>query len=298
MTLILTCLTSQVVIQASDQRLTDPISGAIRDEYANKAVVHLTAMAYAYTGISRIPDAPKPADWTPTDRWVAQRMGEHNLSQRDALRAIGQGLADSVGERFPLAIVGGGFAWIHNDGADRQPLAMYYQLSNCLDKDGNFSGLRPQFKEVYEFPPIERTGARRLFFVREAGQRLSKQERASLKAKIRLHVRKDGMRPDRIEAELVAAIRAAADRLEDEGNPCVGRSIVATSLPRAAFVNNDMNFGSQAANLDYGSCRYYPEDATVSEQLVPNLVVPGFGLITGLTIDWGDPDRTGFIFGT
>jgi hypothetical protein len=64
-TLVLSCLTPGYVVQATDRRLTDPRSGAVVDDYTNKAVFFCGRMAYAYTGLSRI--AGKP-----TDLWLTQ----------------------------------------------------------------------------------------------------------------------------------------------------------------------------------------------------------------------------------
>jgi hypothetical protein len=74
MTLILSLLTRDFVMQASDQRLTDPTSGALRDDVANKAVLFDSAMTFAYTGPAEIPRIDR--NWgrrLRTDDWILYR---------------------------------------------------------------------------------------------------------------------------------------------------------------------------------------------------------------------------------
>src|SRR6266536_1802151 len=67
MTLILTCLTTDFVLQASDRRLTfadGPSRGKIKDDGRTKAVVLANAAAFAYTGLAEVgPEAR-------TDYWL------------------------------------------------------------------------------------------------------------------------------------------------------------------------------------------------------------------------------------
>jgi len=61
MTLILTCLTHEHIVQVADRRLTLP-DGALYDDDTNKAVFYCGRVAVAYTGLARMEGKPT-AEW-------------------------------------------------------------------------------------------------------------------------------------------------------------------------------------------------------------------------------------------
>lgn len=65
MTLILSVLTKDYVVQASDRRLTNASTGEVVDDDANKAVVFNGHLAVGYTGLSRIRGCA-------TDLWITE----------------------------------------------------------------------------------------------------------------------------------------------------------------------------------------------------------------------------------
>src|SRR5262245_37528625 len=70
MTLILSCLTNDYVLQVSDRRLTflgGPRSGQVMDDDRNKAVVWNSIIAFAYTGVT-------PVDDERTDIWLTRTL--------------------------------------------------------------------------------------------------------------------------------------------------------------------------------------------------------------------------------
>jgi hypothetical protein len=79
MTLILSVITPEYVLQVGDRRLTDISSGRIVDEEAIKAVLFNNHISFSYTGLARLPRsasviAARGGD--PTDRaasfWLAE----------------------------------------------------------------------------------------------------------------------------------------------------------------------------------------------------------------------------------
>jgi len=294
-TLILTCLTDEVVLQASDQRLTDPKTGAVRDEYANKAIVFDGAIALAYTGISRIPGTrdPQPgsSSWMPADMWMWEVLGQHMDSLPEALRAVTESLSLMVADKYDLAVVGGG--WATNNG---DPTPIYFRTANFIDAKGDVCPRHTPFTERYEWHAYRSTG--RNFLLREAGQRLTLPERAQLTAAIRWCLRKR-LGPAQLEGELVKAIRVVADCLGAAGTPLVGRSVVTTALPRAAFLSRDPTFGAKKANLAQTSFRYYPEDEGEPRQHMPYLVLPQLKtMMGGFSIDFSAVGGSGDVIGS
>jgi len=67
MTLILSVVTRNYVVQVSDRRLTDANTGRPLDESANKAVVFCGHFVFGYTGLAQI-------DSLKTDMWLAERL--------------------------------------------------------------------------------------------------------------------------------------------------------------------------------------------------------------------------------
>lgn len=88
MTLILSCLTPEYIVQVSDRRLTMP-NGEIFDDSANKAIVFLGHACIAYTGIAAIGSQR-------TDEWITnQLVGQPSLEQ-----AINR-LKDALNQTIP-----------------------------------------------------------------------------------------------------------------------------------------------------------------------------------------------------
>lgn len=74
MTMILTCLTKEFVVQASDRRLTETNGKKMvtfKDQN-NKALIYRNHFAFAIAGMARLVD-------TPTIDWAAQRLSEKKI---------------------------------------------------------------------------------------------------------------------------------------------------------------------------------------------------------------------------
>ncbi|HYX50779.1 MAG TPA: hypothetical protein VE843_13605, partial [Ktedonobacteraceae bacterium] len=57
MTMIITCLTQNFVIQSSDRRISTVIDNKVQpyDDHINKALVYKSQFVFAYTGQAKIP---------------------------------------------------------------------------------------------------------------------------------------------------------------------------------------------------------------------------------------------------
>ena len=70
MTMLLACLTDELVYQVSDRRLTDVASSnVVVDDESNKAVVVDGRMVFTYTGLAKIGSER-------TDLWLARVIGD------------------------------------------------------------------------------------------------------------------------------------------------------------------------------------------------------------------------------
>jgi hypothetical protein len=136
-TLILTCLTNEFVVQASDRRVT-PISGgqAFEDE-ANKAIFYGDHFVWAYTGLAQL-------GLKNTDEWMFDLFPEADdlASAIDAMKALAPAAiqvavrASSTSSKHfrtngRLAFVGAGFA---DHGAGIVPLMCL--VTNFHDPEG------------------------------------------------------------------------------------------------------------------------------------------------------------------
>lgn len=72
--MILTCLTKDFVMQASDRRLTETtVEKVVKfKDQNNKALIYRNHFAFAITGMARLVD-------TPTIDWAAQRLSEKKI---------------------------------------------------------------------------------------------------------------------------------------------------------------------------------------------------------------------------
>jgi RibD C-terminal domain len=87
MTLILSCITREYVVQASDRRLTR-MDGSLFEDKANKAIFFCGHSVFAYTGIARL--SSKPTDHWLTDLLINARALADGLPtiQRAAKTAV------------------------------------------------------------------------------------------------------------------------------------------------------------------------------------------------------------------
>ena len=70
MTLIMTCITQDLVVQVSDRRLVDLSTGQPCKNNQNKVVDFSGHMAFAYTGLANL----SSRGTKPTDLWLAEAM--------------------------------------------------------------------------------------------------------------------------------------------------------------------------------------------------------------------------------
>jgi hypothetical protein len=103
MTLVLACLTENLVVVGADRRLTT-LPGELHDDYASKMLIFQGRAAFAYTGLATL-------DGRPTDEWLADELRQHthleplfeSLSTRATLALARSASPD---KRFAVLAVG------------------------------------------------------------------------------------------------------------------------------------------------------------------------------------------------
>jgi hypothetical protein len=229
MTLILSLLTREFAMQASDRQLTDARTRRLVTEHANKAVVWGGAATLAFMGLAMIGSER-------ADIWIAKHIREADDLPNGLMALCKAAKANGAIGGHALAVVGVGV--VHNpnekkDGAERIVPTVCW-AANCLDEHGNPA------------PPRRNgwtCGGRCLttdepFLLHVAGQRLYQDEREQLEATIAKQLG-DGEPPDTIAATLLGAVRAVAG---DKGTverrqraDTVGKGVQITCLPYAVI---------------------------------------------------------------
>ncbi len=234
MTMILTCLTRNYVVQASDRRLSivskEKVQ-AVTDDH-NKAIIYGTYFVFAYTGTSKF-----GTDYTPD--WAAQTLSKSKNLEEAVFRLKDQanevmnyfysGLGDNRASEKLIGFVGAGFLeTVENGKRLRKPIRI--MVSNFIEENGRWV---PRKKFAVEAEGLQ-VGKRHKLFV--SGRPLSQGSRASLNLNIERCLRnKRAQGPDTIARFLARAILRAAE--EDEA---IGKNIMCTFVPRKFINDNNM----------------------------------------------------------
>lgn len=229
MTLIISCISRDFVVQVSDRRVSVPQFGLVEDQ-ANKALFFCGQSAWAYTGLANIHQQR-------TDEWLAERfikettlLGAADSILRNLERALGamrrpgNQTPDAWSAMKRLAVTGVGFAdfrgGIHGLANGHQPYACW--ISNFFEPPDRWLG---KAAERFSFSIVQlkpETSAEIVAF----GQALPKGQEASLRRDIQGAV-EHSAGPFSVARLIVRAIRAAA-----EGNPAVGKNVMCMVLNR------------------------------------------------------------------
>src|SRR5438034_1392214 len=230
MTLILTCLTKDYVVQASDRLLS--YSDNRKKNDSNKALIYCNRFVFAYTGLANIHDR-----YESSIDWAAEQLSK-GKNLEDAVHYLKNRVTDLMNSnrirRFhahqrQLAFVGAGFDEAEA-GKKRKRRALRIVISNFIEEDGTLLN-QPRDMFSVQFDPLPEN---RLAELLVAGQRLSPeakqaQERQAQLTDIlkRCFKRKKG--PETIGIILTQEILAVAKE-----NEYVGSNIMCTFMPRAS----------------------------------------------------------------
>jgi hypothetical protein len=223
-TLVLTCLTPDYVIQASDRRLTWP-DGSLHDDESTKAVFYQPYWVFAFSGLARIGEMTT-AGWLATQLTACRSITE--VSERvenEAASALAAIRAPAEHKR--LTIVGAGWGVLAPKDAPTNgtpPQGLMLAISNCLDGDGGtLPRARPDFRSQVLQARSEEVG------LVSIGQSLPPGEVLILARNIRRCLRAD-TGPGPIGRLLFDQIRMVSRR-----NRRVGPGVMVSSLPRVGI---------------------------------------------------------------
>jgi hypothetical protein len=235
MTLILTCLTKDYVVQASDRRISYLDGKTPPEDHGNKALVYENNFAFAFTGRARL-------ETTTTIEWVAQRLSEgKDLNEaiyhlKDRATSLMKNFYS--GRRLPelmVAFVGAGFAEVEENGSwSLKPVRI--MVSNVVEKRDGWSPLK-EFK--IDFDALRPGQTFKLF---SSGRPLVKERWTALNNILKWCLRhKTARRPETIGRFLAREILKAADT-----DSFIGKNVMCTFVPRN-FINDgnfQINIGS------------------------------------------------------
>jgi hypothetical protein len=230
MTMILTCLTNEFIVQASDRRTTAEEGGETipKDNNRNKALIYDNHTVLAHTGLAILEDQKFTIDW------VAERLAQLANFQ-DAVAYLCE-CATQLMETPPfsgysesdrrLGLVGGGFInWVEAGQTVRRPA--YFVISNFMNHEGKEQPPPYNtFRAYYNYPLRYGESTFKLF---RAGQRLPGDSEKQLNKTFKKYFQKkpDAVRPETIGWHLTHAIQDAA-----EYNKKVGKNVICTFVPR------------------------------------------------------------------
>lgn len=270
MTLILSCLTRDYVVQVSDRRVV-ATDGSWREDRANKAVFFCGHSSFSYTGIARL-------EGLPTDEWLTQQLGTAKAlgdalpllqrRARHAVRAIPFPSSVPPSERpviRRLAFVNIAFVLLGEPSADR---TRYQLLRTDTLSEASIQKMRPVLTVVSNFfrspdqwlPKAEREFTvfhRTLdenedFTVFPSGQRIGDEDYKELVRNVRHCVERStsGYPTARILARQIQAV--------SKNNQMVGSNVLCSLIPRRAILSHMGQYPES------GMIPLYPEYATES----------------------------------
>jgi hypothetical protein len=266
MTLILSVLTDDYVVQASDRRLTNVRTRAVVEEDANKAIVFCGHLAVGYTGLSRIRGVA-------TDLWIAEVLRGCS-STKEAITALCRQATSDLAvvpaadrrQAFVLA----GWSRLH-DHADLQPCA--FIVSNFFKATSEGEWLDTpidEFTFAARLPPRAETP------IVIAVPRAPKPPLVRVLRAVKDVVAR-GLGPTAIGRVLEDGIRQVAATV-----PAVGRDVMVCSIPRYAVATADASWSATPAGEPLSRTQVGSYYSTANRDVViggPNFVCGG--IVTG-----------------
>ncbi|WP_322769242.1 hypothetical protein [Frankia sp. Cr1] len=273
MTLVMSCISKEYAILASDRRITWLKKGTPpnREDTENKAIVLCGRFLMGYTGLARLGGVK-------TEQWVAETL--FNVSPSDYFRVLAENSRSAVAAlKLPIqesghAFVAVGFGSARSSPGDLQPVGI--MVSNAL---GNGYGIwRPRAGfDITRTTPLADPHDFRISAIGKVPTRAATDEAVDLIRRYRKRHRSCVLGVAQV---LVNLIRTVAAKHE-----WVGSDISISVLPRQAvpaqFV--EINVKGIQDPVNHLTCVFVPSGTTVETASVyaPLLVYPGMTAIGG-----------------
>lgn len=222
MTLILTCLTSEYIIQASDRRLTLP-DGRLHDDDANKAVFYCGRVAVAYTGLARI-------EGRETAEWIGNCMKDADhpeVAMKEVARRAESVLGRGGEPARHFAVVAAGWGTLRGEPPPRPYVCTVSNFMTDAGEWGERASGRVRLRTVFLGEPNSH-------LLHVADQNLRREEFAQVDRLIRKAVERRSATPGPLARVLGRAIRLVAS--ENDGRAArVGKGMIIQALSRDAL---------------------------------------------------------------
>lgn len=241
MTMILTCLTKDFVIQSSDRRISRVIDNRVQwyDDQSNKALVYKSQFVFAYTGQATIPVKKNgQTTWISTIDWAAEQLSKEknldkavfNLKYRATELMNANYVRKLPDYKRRVAFVGAGFEEIESGGKQiRRPLRI--MIENCIDDDGSILDVpRNEFRIQHD--PLGNSDA--TLYV--AGQPLKPEIEVEFSRLLR-SCAEHNVNPEKIGVLLTSKILDTAKAMHKD-RKTVGENIMCICVPQA-YVDKD-----------------------------------------------------------
>jgi hypothetical protein len=262
MTLILSCITRDAIVQVSDRCLTDLRSGTPVDQEANKAVFLSNRVAFAYTGLARIEG--KPADIWLRDILIPHKSIRHGIQLvvDEATRAFAAMPGSLAAKR--QAFVAAGWAQFDHLGSDLHPFGL--TISNAIDQNGQWlAGAQPAFTGNGKILHGPRWG----FSWTHAGE-LPRDRGIYVQRALRRMVER-GVSLAAIANLFIKETRFMAKQPRSR----VGRGLMVNSIPSAATKTNDLLALSSLPTETEMTFAHLRHDDSIQTTEGPHVVRPG-----------------------
>lgn len=265
MTLVLTCLTPEYVVQVSDKRVTLS-DGAIVDDLRNKGTMYCAQMGFGYTGLAEL-------EGRSTDKWLADHLARGRTLE-EALQIVVTDLTnlfaairlDTYIKR--QAFVGAGFCRIT---AESHLRACQLTISNFLSSDGKW---RDRASPAFRVEGIVRSEDRPSTVCRPVGAAVPEPILKRLNRDVETCVTR-GTSPLEVMRLLGETVRRVAGFTST-----VGKALLMFYIPREAVERNPVLFVTPIASsgfkkMDAAMFLHVPEDANDPYWDLPNFVCQG-----------------------
>lgn len=291
LTLLLTCVTHDFVVQASDRRLTF-LNGKIAEEVANKATLFGNAGNFAFTGLSRCSHRET------SDELLMRCLSVTNLPLVDLLEGLAKSAARDI-RNLPLSVrprdrravrrtsfVGAGYVGVKYPGRFNLPDSSD-ELQTFLCVVSNAQDLSEAWREEADQEFSVHLGwlpPERSHMLHVAGQPLLTQERVQLERGLRKALGRV-THPEPIARLLTRAVRQVSARnvtvgpnvmctmtrranVRDKGNISLGGGLI----PIAPGYQSEASYFHRARGGTSGPARwiYSPADSSAADHYGPN----------------------------
>lgn len=224
MTLILTCLTNDYIVQAADRRLTQP-DGTLTSDDANKAVFWCFRAAVAYTGPAKI-------EGEPTAEWIGKCMAEANVpgierTMKYIAERAEKYFRDNKDKTRKFAVVAAGWAKVPDE------LRPYIYVASNFMTDAWTWKASPSDRMSLNWKVMPKASTHMIFAV---GQTLATPEDGRLRAGVNRAVARGA--PPTVVAKLLGDTIQSVAAGNDFRAKRVGKALIIHLVPRKAVESN------------------------------------------------------------